>query len=127
MDSFDQLFLCLHYSFDRLVGRWSFIDHVRIFSALDSRSHSNVILNRESPLGFPARHGPAGTVAAALKAFAIPQTSNDKTPRAHAAGDYPKFARACPDCALPCDKGVRDIKVEVRRRDGPPSSPRSAR
>src|ERR1700741_5479062 len=67
----DQVGLGRHASVNRLVGRRSFVNHVRVLAAFDSRGHSDVIFDGEAPLGFPAGHGASGTVTAAHEPFWI--------------------------------------------------------
>lgn len=73
----DEIALCFHDSVDVLVCRRRFIDHARIFAALDALGCELVVVQAEAFLCRRARHHSAGAVAAALECFGVAFAAHD--------------------------------------------------
>src|SRR5580700_2487611 len=65
MYDLDQIFLRSHHRIDRLVSRWSLINHIGIFAAFDALGCRLVIRDCESPARLCSRHAPARAMATA--------------------------------------------------------------
>src|SRR5262249_59645971 len=83
----DQIALRFHHGVNRLVRHRSFVDDVRVLTALDASSCLGVVVEREAALRFRARHCPPGSMTAAHEAFGIAFPAHDVRTRAHAAGN----------------------------------------
>jgi hypothetical protein len=94
MHDFDEILLRRHYRVDRLVGRRRLVNHIDVFSALDTRSRRLMIGDRESSSRFSPRHASARTVTAAHEAVRVAEAAHDVRPRAHATRHDPEIAQS---------------------------------
>src|SRR5262249_35872700 len=100
VDNLHQIRLSRHYSIDRLVRRWGFVDHILVLPAFHTFGHSHVILYCKSALGFIARHRAPGAMTATAEALRVALATNDIGPRSHTSGNDPHIAFARPDRTL---------------------------
>ena len=66
-----QIALRFHHRIDGLVRHWSFVDDIRVLTALDAGSCLGVIIQGEAALGFRTRHGTTGSMTTAHEALRI--------------------------------------------------------
>src|SRR5689334_20096362 len=101
-----QIALRFHHGVDGLVRHWSFVDDIRVLTALDAGSCLGVIVQREAALRFRTRHGSSSAVATAHEALRIALATHDVRTRTHAAGDDSHIAFTRTDRTLASDEHV---------------------
>src|SRR5262249_38248678 len=106
-----QIALRFHHSVNRLVRHRSFVNDIRVLTALDAGGCLVVIVQREAALRLPTRHGPARPLATTHEAFRIALAAHDVRTRAHAAGNDSHVALTRTHCSLACDEYVLAIVV----------------
>src|ERR1051325_11563495 len=106
-----QIPLRFHHGIDRLVRHRSYVDDVRVLTALDAGSCLGMIVQREAALRFRTRHGASGSMATAHEAFRIALAAHDVRTRAHTARDDAHVSLASTHCALAGDEHVLAIVV----------------
>src|SRR5260221_5196366 len=106
-----QIALRFHYCVDGLVRHRSFIDDVRVLTALNARCRLGMVIQREAALRFCTRHGASGSMATAHEAFRISLAAHDVRARSHAAGNNSHVALTRTHRALTRDEHVLSVLV----------------
>src|SRR5581483_12475648 len=106
-----QIALRFHHCVNGLVRHWSFVDYVRILTALDAGRCLHVILDGEAALCFATRHGASGPVATTHEALRIALAAHYVRTRAHAAGNDPHVPFPRTHCSFARDEHVLAIVV----------------
>jgi hypothetical protein len=111
MHHINQITLCFHHGVNGLVRHRSFINDVRILTALNAGSRLGVIVQREAAPRFCTRHGASGSMATAHEAFRIALAAHDVRTRTHAARDNAHVSLTSTHCALAGDEHVLAVVV----------------